>query len=405
MMRNFEIAVVGAGLAGQIAAIALARSGRNVALIAPQSDRTDHRTTALMDQSIRFMDRLGLWSKIEPSAARLSTMQIIDGTDRLLRAPTVAFRSSEIGLAAFGWNMPNAALLDVLSQAVSQENNITLIDAVAETIEIGKHDVALTLSNGEQVSTSFIIGADGRGSKVRQAAGIDVKSWSYPQTALVLNFSHSRSHSNVSTEFHTPTGPFTQVPLSGDRSSLVWVVKPEQAAELSSLPLQELSKRVEERMQSMLGTVSVEENVQTWPLSSMTAHRFGKGRVALVGEAAHGFPPIGAQGLNLSLRDIIVLTELLGTLTGGPIPADAGSKFDRRRRADVVSRTVSVDLLNRSLLSGFLPMQMARAAGLHVLGSVGPLRGLVMREGIEPGRGIKALPSLLAGSLRRSWSE
>ncbi len=404
-MRNFEIAIVGAGLAGQIAAIALARSGRNVALIAPKADKVDHRTTALMDQSIRFMDRLGLWSKIEPSAARLSTMQIIDGTDRLLRAPTVAFRSSEIGLYAFGWNMPNTALLNALSDAVSHENNITVINGVAENIEIGKHDVSLTLADGEHISASFLIGADGRRSRVREAAAIGVKNWSYPQTALVLNFTHTRPHGNVSTEFHTPTGPFTQVPLPGNRSSLVWVVKPEQAAELATLPLEELSRRVEDRMQSMLGTVTVEENVQTWPLSSMTAHRFGAGRVALVGEAGHGFPPIGAQGLNLSLRDIIVLSELLGTLTGGAIPSDAGSKFDRRRRADVVSRSISVDLLNRSLLSSLLPMQMVRAAGLHVLGGVGPLRGLIMREGIEPGRGIKALPSLLAGSLRRSLRE
>ncbi|NTF32237.1 UbiH/UbiF family hydroxylase [Rhizobium skierniewicense] len=404
-MKNVEIAIVGAGLAGQIAAIALARSGRTVALIAPKTDKLDKRTTALMDQSIRFLDRLGLWSQIEPSAAKLSTMQIIDGTDRLLRAPTVAFRSSEIGLASFGWNMPNEALLGVLGAAVADENNITLIDGVAETIEIGEHGVTITPDQGEQIAASFLIGADGRKSRVREVAGIGVRSWSYPQTAMVLNFSHTRPHGNVSTEFHTPTGPFTQVPLTGSRSSLVWVVKPEEAETLSTLSLEELSLRVEKRMQSMLGSVTVEDNVQTWPLSSMTANRFGKGRVALIGEAGHGFPPIGAQGLNLSLRDVIVLTELLGTLTGGPIPSDAGAKFDRRRRADVVSRTLSVDLLNRSLLSGFLPMQVARAAGLHVLSSVAPLRSLVMREGIEPGRGLKALPSLLAGSLRGSWRE
>ncbi|WP_320196852.1 UbiH/UbiF family hydroxylase [Agrobacterium rosae] len=403
-MRKFEIAIVGAGLAGQIAAIALARSGRNVALIAPKSERLDHRTTALMDQSIRFLDHLGLWSQIEPSAAKLSTMQIIDGTDRLLRAPTVAFRSSEIGLPAFGWNMANDTLLTVLGEAVAHENNITLIDGVADAIEITEREATVTLEDGEQISASFLVGADGKKSKVREAANIGVRSWSYPQTAMVLNFEHSRPHGNVSTEFHTPTGPFTQVPLPGNRSSLVWVVTPHQAAELTTLPLEDLSRRVEDRMQSMLGTVTVSDDVQTWPLSSMTAHRYGKSRVALVGESGHGFPPIGAQGLNLSLRDIIVLTELLGTLTGKTIPGDAGSTFDRRRRADVVSRTLSVDLLNRSLLSSLLPVQMARAAGLHVLSSVGPLRGLVMREGIEPGRGIKALPSMIFGSLRRSWN-
>ncbi|MBD8687116.1 MULTISPECIES: UbiH/UbiF family hydroxylase [unclassified Rhizobium] len=403
-MKNVEIAVVGAGLAGQITALAIARAGRSVALIAPKTDKVDKRTTALMDQSIRFLNRLGLWSQIEPSAAKLSTMQIIDGTDRLLRAPTVAFRSSEIGLSAFGWNMSNETLNHALGEAISKESNIELIDASAQDIEIDETEARITLQDGEQIAASFLIGADGRQSKVRECAGIRARSWTYPQTAVVLNFSHTRPHGNVSTEFHTPTGPFTQVPLMGDRSSLVWVVTPEQARDLSALSLEDISRRVEERMHSMLGTVTVEDNVQTWPLSSMTASRFGKGRVALVGEAGHGFPPIGAQGLNLSLRDIIVLTDLLGTLTGGPIPADAGSTFDRRRRGDVVSRTLSVDLLNRSLLSSFLPMQVARAAGLHILSNVGPLRGLVMREGIEPGRGLKALPSLLASSFKRSRS-
>lgn len=402
-MKTVEIAIVGAGLAGSIAAIALARAGRDVALIAPKSEKADQRTTALMDQSIRFLERLGVWSAIEPSAARLSTIQIIDATDRLLRAPTVAFRSSEIGLPAFGWNIPNGALLKALGDAVSQESNITVIEDTAEAIEFGKTEATVTLGNGEQILASFLIGADGRKSRVREAADIGTRAWSYPQTAIVLNFSHTRPHNNISTEFHTRTGPFTQVPLVGNRSSLVWAVTPQQAEELASLPLEQLSTRVEEKMQSMLGAVTVEDSVQTWPLSSMTAHRYGKDRVALVGEAGHGFPPIGAQGLNLSLRDIIVLTELLGTLTGGPLPSDAGAKFDRRRRADVITRTLSVDLLNRSLLSPFLPMQLARAAGLHVLSNVTPLRSLVLREGLEPGRGLKALPSLLASGLRRPW--
>lgn len=148
-------------------------------------------------------------------------------------------------------------------------------------------------------------------------------------------------------------------------------------------------------MQSMLGKVTVEPGVQAWPLSSLVANHFGKGRIALIGEAAHAFPPIGAQGLNLSLRDIIALVDLLGTVPERSIPADAGDRFDRRRRADVWSRTYSVDLLNRSLLSAFLPVQMVRAAGLHILSAVSPLRNMLMREGVEPGRGFRALPSIL----------
>lgn len=403
-MRRTDITVVGGGLAGMVAAIALARGGRQVAFVAPASPRVDGRTTALMDQSIGLLRRLGLWETIAPSTAALSTMQIIDGTDRLLRAPTVAFHATEIGLDAFGYNMPNRALLSALADAVGAEANIALHEATATAIDIREDGVTVTLDIGESLQSDFVVGSDGRSSMVREAAGIAVRTWSYPQSAMVLNFSHSRPHQNVSTEFHTESGPFTQVPLPGDRSSLVWVQTPTGAAANAAKTGPELSRLVEERMQSLLGKVTVEDGAQVWPLSGMTAARFGKGRAALIGEAAHVFPPIGAQGLNLSLRDIMALTEILCDQPEQPIAASAGNRFDARRRTDILSRTASVDLLNRSLLSDFLPVQMLRAAGLHVLASLPPLRNIVMREGIEPGRGIGFIPSFLREKLRRKAS-
>lgn len=400
-MTDFDITVVGAGLAGQMAAIALSRSGRKVALVAPKMDKIDHRTTALMDQSIRFIEKLGLWDALKLHSAPLCTMQIIDGTDRLLRSPTVAFKASEINLYAFGWNMPNAVLNSTLADAIDQESNITRFEQFVTAIDLSDDLPNVTLDDGTSLTSKLLIGADGRQSKVREAANIELRKWAYPQTALVLNFKHSRSHNNASTEFHTPTGPFTQVPLPGDRSSLVWVLRPEQAEEMKALETQTLSQRIESRMQSMLGKVEIDGPVQSWPLSSMAANKFGKDRVVLIGESGHGFPPIGAQGLNLSLRDIIVLTELLGPLSDKDITKDIGGAYDRRRKGDVMSRSVSVDLLNRSLLSSFLPMQMLRSAGLHILSSISPLRGIVMREGVEPGRGIKAVPKMLLSALRR----
>jgi 2-octaprenyl-6-methoxyphenol hydroxylase len=400
-MTQVDVTVVGGGLAGMIAAIAIARGGRQVALIAPLPSRPDGRTSALMDQSIRFLERLALWDKIAPSASELSTMQIVDGTKRLLRAPTVAFRAAEIGLEAFGYNMPNTALIGALTDAGQTEGNITRIDAAATAVDIRDRAVVVTLDNGDVVESSFVVGSDGRNSMVRESAGIGVKTWSYPQSAMVLNFAHSSPHQNISTEFHTESGPFTQVPLPGNRSSLVWVLKPEEAATNAAMPLEELGRLVEDRMHSLLGNVTVEEGVQVWPLSGMTAHRFGKGRAALIGEAAHVFPPIGAQGFNLSLRDIMVLTEILCDRPEDAIKASVGDSFDRRRRVDIISRTASVDMLNRSLLSDFLPVQVLRAAGLHVLSALPPLRNIVMREGIEPGRGLKIMPSILRDKLRR----
>ena len=400
-MKQVEVAVIGGGLAGMVAAIALARGGRSVALVAAPYTKTDRRTTALMDQSIRFLERLALWEAIAPSTAALTTMQIIDGTNRLLRAPTVSFRASEIGLDAFGYNIPNAVLLGSLSEAVKAEGNIALVETIASEVAIGDDGVTITLEDGDTVEAAFVVGADGRNSMVRETLGIKVKSWSYPQSAMVLNFAHSLPHQNISTEFHTESGPFTQVPLPGNRSSLVWVQKPEEAAANAEKSLEELGLLIEERMQSMLGKVTVEDNVQVWPLSGMTAHRFGKGRAALIGEAAHVFPPIGAQGLNLSLRDILALTDVLCDRADQSIAASAGDRFDRKRRADILSRTASVDLLNRSLLSDFLPVQMLRAAGLHVLSAIPPLRNVVMREGIEPGGSLRGFSSMLREKLRR----
>ncbi|MBV2183733.1 MAG: UbiH/UbiF family hydroxylase [Rhizobium sp.] len=399
-MREFDIAVIGGGLAGSLAAVALARGGRRVAFVAP-STTGDRRTTALMDQSVRMMERLGLWDAVRPSAAALSTMQIIDGTNRLLRAPVVAFRSAEIGLDAFGYNMPNSALLEVLGKAVAAEPNITHFPSSAEEIAFGPDRAVIRLEAGENLEADFVVGADGRKSKVRDSAGVGVRTWSYPQTAVVLNFAHGVPHQNTSTEFHGESGPFTQVPLPGLRSSLVWVVDPKEAERLLALDLKDLSRAVETRMQSMLGKVSVEDGVQAWPLSGMTADRYGKGRAAFIGEAGHAFPPIGAQGLNLSLRDIAALEDILCDRTGRPIPADAGERFDAKRRVDVISRTASVDLLNRSLLSSLLPVQMLRAAGLQVLSSVAPLRHLVMQEGVSPGRSLMSFPGFLREKIRR----
>ncbi|KQS72950.1 2-octaprenyl-6-methoxyphenyl hydroxylase [Rhizobium sp. Leaf371] len=387
-MDHYDIAIVGAGLAGALAALALSRDGRSVALVAPAAPH-DRRTTALMDEAIGFLGTLGLGEDVTALGAPLATLRIIDGTDRLLRAPVVTFRAAEIGLEAFGYNLPNAHLLDRLNDRIAEAPAIARIEARLESLVEDATICTLRLADGRALTASLVIGADGRRSLVREARGIATRNWSYPQTAVVLNFAHERPHENISTEFHTQQGPFTQVPLPGKRSSLVWVMTPERAAEMVTREPAALSRAVEERMQSMLGKVTVDTEPQAFPLSGMAATHFGRGRVILVGEAAHAFPPIGAQGLNLSLRDVMTLVSMLAERPA--IPGDIGDRYDRRRRADILSRTVSVDLLNRSLLTGFLPVQMLRTGGLQALSSAGALRSLVMQEGLRPGSAIRTM--------------
>lgn len=394
-MRQYDIAVIGAGLAGSIATLKLANLGYDTVQIAPPADKPDGRTTALMAPSISILETMGLWSGIEAQSAPLSTMQIIDGTERLIRSPPVSFRAAELGLDAFGYNIPNGPFLALLDDALKAHPLVTLIAGRMTGITAAGGRQEITTETGDAVSAGLVVGADGRRSAVREAAGIEAKTWSYPQTALVLTFQHGLPHHGTSTEFHTESGPFTQVPLPGNRSSLVWVCKPQDAENYRSFTVEALSREIEIRMQSMLGAILVDSAVQTYPLSGMTAVRSGKGQVVLIGEAAHAFPPIGAQGLNLSLRDIETLAALLGPKADTPIDGLIGDRFNRRRKLDIVSRTVGVDLLNRSLLSDFLPVQVLRAAGLQALSATAPLRAFMMQEGMAPGSSFAALASSL----------
>lgn len=385
------IIVAGTGPAGLIAALALAKAGFAVELAGPEIVAEDRRTTALMLPALRFLEMLGVAQALAPRSAPLRVMRIVDATQRLIRGPAVTFRAAEIGEPWFGINMPNAQLTAVLREAVERQPAIAWHPSLVERWEPRPDAVAATLAGGSRIEAQLAVAADGRNSAARAAAGIAVSARSYQQSALVLNFAHSRPHADTSTEFHTETGPFTQVPLPGARSSLVWVELPAMAAELSALDDAALSQRVEDKMQSMLGRVAVEPGRQLYPLSAALPSRFAGNRIALVGEAAHVFPPIGAQGLNLGIRDIGQLIETLALHRTDPGSAAALAAYDSRRRPDILARTGAVTLLNASLLSDMLPAQLIRSAGLSLLGGSGVLRGFFMREGLEPGSGLAAL--------------
>jgi 2-octaprenyl-6-methoxyphenol hydroxylase len=398
-MQNLdtECVIVGAGPAGLTAAIAVASAGVETALIAKGAPVADHRTTALLHGSVNALVTLGVWERCRARAAPLKVIRILDDTRRLLRAPEVRFAASEIGFDAFGQNIENRFLMAALRARARELASLRWIEDDADALDIADQKVSASLKGGGVATGRLAIGADGRRSLCRAAAAIETDRRAYAQTALTFNLRHSRPHHDTSTEFHTERGPFTLVPLPGRRSSLVFAVDPSEAPALAALPDAEMAREIERRSHSILGKIEVEPGRGTYPLSVERTRRFGAHRVVLVGEAAHIVPPIGAQGLNLGLRDAATIGELVAEAhrKGSDIGAsELTEHYDRMRRADIMGRTLAVDLLNRSLLSDFLPLQAARGLGLFLMRGIAPLRKAAMREGVMP---LASQPRLMRG--------
>ncbi len=406
---RFEVAVVGGGPVGLATALALGRLGLAAALITePLPSRCatpgDARTSALFAGSIELLRNLGVWEDARRASEPIGAIRLVDDTGSLLRAPEVLFEARELGLEAFGWNVPNAALVAALSAGLdSPASNVVRLGAAGlEMLDIGRDEATLTLRDGSSLAASLVAAADGRRSVCRAATGIAVKSWDYPQSALAASFTHARPHGGISTEFHGRHGPCTTVPLPGKASSLVWVEAPETVARLGALDEAAFRSALEGKLMGLLGAIGDIGPRAAFPLSRLSATTFARNRVALIGEAAHVIPPIGAQGLNLGLRDAAALADCAaGAVRHGRDPGgrEILEAYAAARRPDVALRLATVDLLNRSLLSEFLPVHLVRGLGLHALRAIGPLRRLLVREGLGPS---SALPSLMQPAEPRS---
>lgn len=393
MKKHFTAAVVGGGPAGLAAALALGAAGCDVLLAAPphraHGGAPDNRTAALFAGSIELLKNLDAWEAIASQSAPITGIRIIDDTGGLLRAPELVFSAAEVGFDVFGWNVPNSALTAGLIEAAGRARSRIQLHATAGVSHIALDPAIakLTTHEGETFTAALVVGADGRGSLCRQAASIGTRSWTYAQSAIATSFQHSRPHRDLSTEFHRPAGPFTTVPLKGLASSLVWVERPDEAQRLAALDERAFRAVLEERLMGLLGPVGEIKPRTVFPLSGLTAEAFGRNRVALVGEAGHVIPPIGAQGLNLGLRDAATLADCVADARAAG--EDIGSRavldaYSARRRVDVTSRIATVDVLNRSLISTLGPIHLARGLGLVALKTLPPLRRIAVREGLAP---------------------
>ena len=380
-MDHVPILIAGGGPGGLSAACALAAEGHRVTLCdpAPEAARTarDRRTTAILQPGRALLERAGVWDLLDERPVALDEMRVVD----LTGGTGAAFRSREISERPFGWNVRNGALrralearADALGVERRQAGVASLLNRTAEAV--------VTLTDGARLRAGLVIGADGKDSRVRRAAGIGVRTHRTGQRALSFTVAHRPPHANVSTELYQDGGPLVLVPLpdgDGDpphRSAVVWMTDAADAERLSALAPQELSEAVTARSGEVLGPLAVDGDVATWPISFQIADRFAAGRVALMAEAAHAVPPIGAQGLNMSLADAALLRDLCAS---GPA-ADLAA-YDRKRRPDVLARLVAVYALNAAS-TGTGPLGAARAPAIRALARTTPARRTLMRLGL-----------------------
>jgi 2-octaprenyl-6-methoxyphenol hydroxylase len=388
-----DILVAGAGAAGLCAALALANSGHKVAVAGKLETVSNGRTVALFEGSLRLLRAQRLWPHLTDIAAKIDAIELIDATNAPVPVPSLTFAADDIGLNALGANIEGDKLVLRLADLVRQTPGIQIVEDWITDIAYGETDVSAVLASSGKIRAKLIVAADGQRSIVRKKAGIGTRRWTYPQIALTALLAHELPHHDRSVEFHTRNGPCTLVPLKSrdgapHRSSLVWLMAPREAERRRGLDAKALADEIAREAEEIYGAMQLDSAVGFFPMAGMRATRFAGRRIALIAEAAHAFPPLAAQGLNLSLRDIAALVSCLnsaGPDIGGLAPL---RRYAEVREADIDIRVRGIDILNRSMLSDFLPVDMVRGLGFFAMSAIGPLRRAALREGVLPARTI-----------------
>ncbi len=394
-----DILISGGGVAGLTAAAAFGALGFTVICVDPaapvtddRDEKADLRTTAFLQPARQLLMDAGLWPRLAPHAAALQVMRIVDAggarpEPRLIRD----FTAAELSDQPFGWNLPNWLLRREMVARLAELPNVSFRPGLATRGVLTREGAALvTLSDGSAVAARLLVAADGRDSPVRQALNIAVETRRYGQKALAFAVTHERPHDNISTEVHRSGGPFTLVPLP-DRegrpsSAIVWMEEGALAARLAALPVPAFEAAMTERSSGLYGPLTLATRRSLWPIISQHATRLSAERTVLMAEAAHVVPPIGAQGLNMSLADLACLLDLARAAPDRLGDRAMTESYHRRRWADVRARVAGIDLLNRASMLKAAPLRDLRAGALNALYSASPVRRALMKAGLGTGR-------------------
>ena len=389
--KQTDIFISGGGIAGLVAALGFAAEGFDVTLADPGPGPDagfDLRSTAYLQPARALLEDIGVWSALAPTATPLEVLRVIDCAGDPPEPRTErAFEAADLGAPAFGWNLPNAVTREVLAKAADSHSRVDLRFGTGFKALLARDAEALvTLTDGTRLKAHLAVAADGRNSPLREAAGISVDTVRYGQKALAFAVTHEVPHQAVSTELYHEGGAFVLVPLPDNEgqpcSAVVWMNEGTEALRLANLPEVEFAEAATRRSTGVLGELRLASARQFWPVVTQKARHLTARRTAIVAEAAHVLPPIGAQGLNTSLMDIRRLLDL-----AREAPETIGTppyltKFARQRETDIAARARVIDLYNRVCRSGTPPVQALRSLGLRLAHDVRPLRQTIMRAGL-----------------------
>lgn len=400
-----DVTIVGGGLNGLTQALALASADFKVTLIdaVPQdvalAAEFDGRVFAIAFASTRMFKALGLWDQLATDAQPINDIMVTDGTVRGGASPLfLHFDHREIGDEPLGHLMESGHMRRVLTEAVIENANIDFrAPATAVDQESDAYGFTVTLDDGSTIRSKLALASDGRGSRLRKWAGIKTVGWSYDQVGIVTTVEHAQDHEGIAQEFFLPSGPFAILPMTGRRASLVWTEKTRAAKAILALPPERFMEELRARFGDYLGDISAAGKVWSYPLDLKLARSYIAPRMALIGDAAHGIHPIAGQGLNMGLRDVAMMAQVL--TDAARLGEDIGNalvleRYQQARRFDNTFNSLAMDGLNRLFSNDIAPIRAARDIGLAAVNKLGPARRFFMRQA---GGDVGDLPRLLRG--------